>query len=241
MNGFIVLHRKIIDWEWYTDVPTKTLFIHLLLYANHKETKWRGIAIPKGGLVTSLSTLSAQTGLSVKEVRTAIKKLEKTGEVERKSTNQNTLIIITNYELYQDYTESEKPQKNTPKADKGQTKGKVGANLGQTKGNIQQYNNDNNDNNINYIVSIIDFLNQTIGARYTYKNKLYNEMITSRLKDGYTIDDFKEVIKKKADEWTGTEMEKYLTPTTLFRPSNFEKYLNQKITIKNETKKVPDW
>lgn len=218
MEGYIKLHRKIIDWEWYTDVNTKCLFLHLMLMANHSDQKWRGETIKKGEFVTSLSHLSVQTGLSVQQVRTSLKKLQKTGDVTIKTTNKNTVIMVVKYDFYQ----SDKQIKNKQNTFESASKDKA---------------NSDEEN----VVMIIDFLNQTIGARYTYKNKLYNEMITSRLKDGYTIDDFKEVIKKKADEWIGTEMEKYLTPTTLFRPSNFEKYLNQKITTKNETKKVPDW
>ena len=49
----------------------------------------------------------------------------------------------------------------------------------------------------------------------------------------YHTEDLKAVIDKKVAEWKGTEFEKYLTPETLFRPSNFEKYLNQKIIQKN--------
>ena len=50
------------------------------------------------------------------------------------------------------------------------------------------------------------------------------------------MEDFKLVIDKKCKEWIGTEFEKYLTPETLFRPSNFEKYLNQNITEKKNCK-----
>lgn len=84
------------------------------------------------------------------------------------------------------------------------------------------------DININSIKEIIDYLNSVLNTRYTYKNKSYNQNINARLKEGYTIDDFKSVIDKKSKEWLGTEMEKYLTPATLFAPSKFEKYLNQK-------------
>ena len=41
-DGFIKLHRKIIDWEWYDDINTKTLFIHILLMANFEDKKWHG-------------------------------------------------------------------------------------------------------------------------------------------------------------------------------------------------------
>ena len=60
----------------------------------------------------------------------------------------------------------------------------------------------------------------------------------ARIAEGYTVDDFKKVIDIKAEEWLGTEMDKYLNPSTLFRPSNFEKYLNQ-VPIKKEELKKP--
>lgn len=95
-EGFIKLYRKIIDWEWYTDVNTKALFIHLLLMANHTDQRWRGQVIKRGSLVTSYGSLSVQTGLTVKQVRNSLKKLEKTGDVASKSTNRNTLIMVLN-------------------------------------------------------------------------------------------------------------------------------------------------
>ena len=57
------------------------------------------------------------------------------------------------------------------------------------------------------------------------------------MREGYTKEDFFEVIDKKCREWKGTEMEKHLTPTTLFRPTNFEKYKNQRIIEKKSEPK----
>ena len=42
-NNFIKLSRKILDWQWYTDEHTKTLFIHCLLKANWKEGNFKGV------------------------------------------------------------------------------------------------------------------------------------------------------------------------------------------------------
>lgn len=80
------------------------------------------------------------------------------------------------------------------------------------------------------IKEIIDYLNLKCNKKYTYKNKSYNSKINARLKEGFTVDDFKTVIDKKCDGWLGTEFEQYLTPDTLFAPSKFEKYLNQTLT-----------
>ena len=73
---------------------------------------------------------------------------------------------------------------------------------------------------------IIEYLNLKTGSKFKPTTKPYVQAIRSRLKEGYTIDDFKTVIDKKCREWKGTKLEKYLTPKTLFAPSHFDTYLN---------------
>lgn len=86
-------------------------------------------------------------------------------------------------------------------------------------------------NNAELIKPIIDYLNQSAGTRYRYTSNKTQTLIKARLKEGFTLDDFKTVISKKTEEWLGSEMEKYLRPETLFG-SKFEGYLNQKVTRK---------
>lgn len=73
---------------------------------------------------------------------------------------------------------------------------------------------------------IIEYLNLKTGSKFKPTTKPYVQAIRSRLKEGYTVDDFKTVIDKKCREWQGTKLEKYLTPKTLFAPSHFDTYLN---------------
>lgn len=73
---------------------------------------------------------------------------------------------------------------------------------------------------------IIEYLNLKTGSKFKPTTKQYVQAIRSRLKEGYTVDDFKTVIDKKCREWKGTKLEKYLTPKTLFAPSHFDTYLN---------------
>ena len=75
---------------------------------------------------------------------------------------------------------------------------------------------------------IIDYLNEQTGKHFRYNSQATNGFIDARLEEGYTVDDFKTVIDNKTYEWKGTEQEQYLRPETLFRPSHFESYLNQK-------------
>ena len=101
MSGWIKLHRQIVDWEWYTEHNTFRVFIHLLLTANHKDKKYRGIELKAGSIVTSRDILAMATGLSVRQVRTALDKLKTTNELTIKTSSQGTIIQIVNYSKYQ--------------------------------------------------------------------------------------------------------------------------------------------
>jgi len=100
-NGFIKIHRSILKWEWYTDANTMRLFVHCLLMANHEDNRFRGKLIQRGSFQTSYQMLSDQTGMSIQNIRTALNKLTLTGELTYKSTTQNGLITINNYDDYQ--------------------------------------------------------------------------------------------------------------------------------------------
>jgi len=106
MEGWISLHRKLPNWEWYHDLKTKSLFIHCLLKANHKEKKWKGITIKRGSFITSLPHLTSELGISLQSLRTAIKNLESTGEIKKEATHKNTLITVVNYDSYQNSQQS---------------------------------------------------------------------------------------------------------------------------------------
>ena len=101
LNGYIKIHRKLLDWGWYTDNVVKIVFFHLILTANFKEQQWRGRTILRGQLITSTAHLAAELGLSVQQVRTALKKLNSTGEITSEPTNKYTLITIENWGKYQ--------------------------------------------------------------------------------------------------------------------------------------------
>lgn len=110
-NGWIKLHRKILDWEWFTSPSTLQLFIYLLLRANKEDKKWRGILIKRGQLVTSVATISEETKLSTQQVRTSLNRLKSTNEITSKTTNRFTLVTVCKYESYQLYEEVEQQTK----------------------------------------------------------------------------------------------------------------------------------
>lgn len=101
-------------------------------------------------------------------------------------------------------------------------------------------NNTNNNNTLNntnniYIVeqndiskNVIEHLNMRTGANYKYTTKKTKDLIKARIKEGFTLEDFKTVIDKMCIEWINTDMQKYLRPETLFG-TKFESYLNREV------------
>ena len=101
MEGWIKLHRKIADWEWYKDINVSKLFIHLLLCAAFKPTRWAGTELQPGQYICTRKKLSEDTGLSESQVRTALARLIETGEIKTSATKKHTLITIVKYGVYQ--------------------------------------------------------------------------------------------------------------------------------------------
>lgn len=98
---WIKIDRNIMQWQWYKDHNTKDVFIHMLLKANVKPHNFKGVTVGRGELVTSINSLASETGLSLKNVRTALKHLEATGEVAIKRHSRFSVISILSYDRYQ--------------------------------------------------------------------------------------------------------------------------------------------
>ena len=125
MEGWIKIHRGLLDWEWYSDTNCVRMALHLLLKANFQTKRWRGITVERGQLVTSRSMLARETGLSEREVRTAISKLEKSDFLTSRATSSYTIVTICNYEKYQSTDSAERPAVG-PTADQDATSGRPG-------------------------------------------------------------------------------------------------------------------
>lgn len=107
--------------------------------------------------------------------------------------------------------------------------------------NNTSFNNTvNNTNNIKPLsgkpdpipyAEIISYLNQVTSK--SFKNvETHKKLIKARWHEKATLDDFKKVIDNKSSEWLGTDMAKYLQPSTLFG-NKFDQYLNQQTKVTN--------
>lgn len=83
------------------------------------------------------------------------------------------------------------------------------------------------------VEQVMTYLNLQARRNYRVKNPDGSPtagamVIAKRLKEGYTVDQCKDVIGEKSNQWMGDErMDQYLNPQTLFRKSNFDKYLTE--------------
>lgn len=76
--------------------------MYILLSANHEKTRYMGHEVPVGAFVSGILSIAENTGLSVQNARTSLKKLEKSGEITIKSTNKFSIISVNNWKKYQD-------------------------------------------------------------------------------------------------------------------------------------------
>lgn len=121
-HGYIKLHRSLLNWEWYGDLHTKAVFLHLLLTVNIADGNWRGVPVKRGQRIYSRASLAQEIGITEKNLRTALAHLKKTGEVANLSTPQYSMITVLNYDKYQEGTSqkaSEGPTMGQPRANDG--------------------------------------------------------------------------------------------------------------------------
>ena len=143
-DGWIKMFRRFLEWEWYDQTSMVRLFLHLLLKANYEDKKWHGVVIKRGQLVTSFANLSAETGLSLQVVRSCLDKLQSTGEVNKQSTSQYTIITVCKYADYQQAEDGEQQTNNIPITSEQQTSNKRVTNEQQQHKNIRKKEDKNN-------------------------------------------------------------------------------------------------
>ena len=101
METWVKIYRKMMEWEWYNDSKMVHLFMHLVIKANIKPNKWKGVEVKRGQLITGRKKLSKETGISEQSIRTCLNRFISTKELTIKSTSRYSLITVCNYDEYQ--------------------------------------------------------------------------------------------------------------------------------------------
>lgn len=201
MDGWIKLHRKIMDTPLYLSEPFTRMqaWIDLLLLANHKEAFFyvRGnkVVVGRGQIGTSSRTLASRWQWSRGKVERFLQDLEEYGQIKPQKTNIITLISICNYDDYQKTEPQNEPQ-NEPQTDHRQTTDEPQTDLNKNDNNV---NNENNDKKVSK------------GKTSRFTPPTIKEIEEYKIEKGYTIDaerffDFYEskgwfVGKNKMKDW----------------------------------------
>ena len=105
MNSWTRIDRSLLDWEYFKDRNTLQVYIYCLLKINYKDTTYKGQLIPAGSFATTIKEIAESTGLTYKQVRTALdhlKSCQNEGTIEgtilEVSKTSNFLIITVNSE-----------------------------------------------------------------------------------------------------------------------------------------------
>ncbi|MCK4074158.1 replication protein [Streptococcus suis] len=168
-------------------------------------------------------------------VRAALQTFEQFGMIEI----INNAITIPNWEKHQSVESMERVREQARKrVAKHREKQKTLVN-GNALDKEEEIDKEEDIYNICPIKEIIEYLNSATGKSYRYQSNSNKKIIQARWNEGYKLDDFKKVIDNMVANWTGTEWEKYLQPSTLFRESNFDKYLNMVPRVPKTN--IPDW
>lgn len=89
--------------------------------------------------------------------------------------------------------------------------------------------------------SVIDYLNEKANKHYRH-TEANKRLVMARHKEGFTADDMRHVIDNQCSEWLlDMNMNQYLRPSTLFRASKFEGYLNNRSPAQHKPKTREDW
>ena len=162
-KGFIQLNRDILNWQWYGDIYTARLFLHLLLTANYEECEWKGQTVKAGQRIVSMQTLADETGISRSQVFKILERLKKSGEIERERNGSITIITLNNYNSLLGLETSRKQTRNKQETNRKQS-------VAQCNNIIKKENNNNNKYNAfkNFNSSGLDLelMEQTALAKY---------------------------------------------------------------------------
>lgn len=101
----------------------------------------------------------------------------------------------------------------------------------------------NSSDERNVYKEVIGYLNEKVGKHFNWKSKENKKLIDGRLAEGYTVDDFKTVIDNKVHSWINEPAQcMYLRPSTLFRKSHFDEYLNEvRVVDKKKLQRQPNY
>lgn len=226
-----------MEWEWYSDINTSRLFLHILLKANWKTGSFKGNTIERGQLASSLDTLSIESSLTINEIRTALKHLKSTGEITSKSYSKFTVFTVVKYDSYQGINKQDNIQSTCENTNTSQPVNTLLTTIEEVKKERSK-----EKDNIDY-QQIADMYNNTC-VSFPKLNKLSEarkKAIKARM-NTYTVDDFKRLFElaEQSDFLKGKNNRDWsATFDWMIKDTNMAKVLDESYKNKGAKKDEP--
>lgn len=231
-HGYIKLFRRFLKWEWIEKPEMVSLFIYLLLMANHEDGNWQGVTIKKGEVVVGRNKVSRLLGISSQSYRSCIRRLKSTNEITTKSTNKFTIIYIVNWDKYQEKSTNKSTNKSTfnqPTTNQQLTTDKKRENEEKEK-KIEKEDTATPSVAVPEINSLIDlFKNVNPSYKRFFSNKTERSALTRLLEENgreRVIDLLEVLVKSNSMEFA----------PQIFSPSQLEKKLGALLSFINKEK-----
>lgn len=98
---YLKVSYSILEWGWIHDPKTFVVFMHLMLLANRKPHEYMGDVIKRGEVLASYEFLAEHTGLSIQNVRTAIKHLKASNTIKHRKVGKTNVFFIPSFSQQQ--------------------------------------------------------------------------------------------------------------------------------------------
>jgi uncharacterized phage protein (TIGR02220 family) len=220
--GWIKLHRQLLESTVFDNSDLLKVWVWCLLKATHRKRKQlvglQEVMLEEGQFIFGRKKASEELKLSESKVYRLMKILKSENNISMKSNNKFTIITVENWTLYQGDDKENEQQMNNKRTT-----------------NEQQMNTNKNVKNVkNIYIYIVEYLNEKTKKNFKYTTKKTKSLIDARLKEGFSLEDFKKVIDIKIEQWLNDKkMNSYLRPETLFG-NKFEGYLNESTNPKDD-------
>jgi len=232
-QGWIQLHRSLLDSKVWIKHNATRVWIWCLLKANHKvnHVSWKTgigstvVTVQPGQFVTGRNSGHEETGLAASTWVDAMKFLQKEKMITLKPDTHYTLVTITNWKLYQEVLPH--VQQATVPASDNQPTGTQ-----HPSDTIKNEEKGKNDKKEEEAIYILQQFNQITGKSFKSRPENLNP-IKERLAEGYEPNVLISVIEKKSHQWLRDDkMNRSLRPVTLFNKEKFENYVQESVLPK---------
>lgn len=105
-NGWIKLHRRLLDNPRATDPEWLSVWIYLLLNATHQPRKMnfdgKIVELQPGQLITGRFAIAENTGVNESKVKRILQTLKTDQQIDQQAGVKGSMITVRNWQAYQD-------------------------------------------------------------------------------------------------------------------------------------------